>query len=107
MSVVGMGVVEDFADDIVSVLGDRVERVVLFGSYARGEELPGSDVDVLVVLSEVEEGDRSEVLDVAGEFFWSDDVFFSPKVISKTDLEDKQDFSLFQTIEDEGVEVYG
>jgi predicted nucleotidyltransferase len=29
----------------------RPERVVLFGSYARREERPGSDVDLLVVLN--------------------------------------------------------
>ena len=30
----------------------EVERVVLFGSMARGDAVPGSDVDLLVVLSE-------------------------------------------------------
>ena len=30
--------------------GDRLVDVVLFGSYARGEAVPGSDIDVLVVL---------------------------------------------------------
>lgn len=30
--------------------GDRLYRVVLYGSYARGEETPESDVDVMVVL---------------------------------------------------------
>jgi predicted nucleotidyltransferase len=30
--------------------GDRLVRVVLFGSHARGDAEPGSDVDLLVVL---------------------------------------------------------
>ena len=29
-------------------------KIILFGSYARGEAMPGSDVDLLVVLSQVE-----------------------------------------------------
>ncbi len=33
-----------------ALYGDRLARVVLFGSYARGEATPESDVDVLVVL---------------------------------------------------------
>jgi predicted nucleotidyltransferase len=33
----------------------EVRRVVLFGSMARGEAVPGSDVDLLVVLSESQE----------------------------------------------------
>jgi predicted nucleotidyltransferase len=32
------------------VYGDRIERVVLFGSRARGEAQPGSDYDVAVFL---------------------------------------------------------
>ena len=35
-----------------ALYGDRLVRVVLFGSYARGEATPESDVDVLVVLRE-------------------------------------------------------
>lgn len=32
----------------------EVREVWLFGSYARGEELPGSDVDLLIIVSEAE-----------------------------------------------------
>lgn len=31
--------------------GDRLKRLVLFGSQARGDAEPGSDIDVLVVLA--------------------------------------------------------
>jgi predicted nucleotidyltransferase len=40
-------------------LGDDLEAVVLFGSQARGEARAGSDVDLLVVVSERREIDRS------------------------------------------------
>jgi uncharacterized protein len=33
--------------------GERLRGLYLFGSYARGEAEPGSDLDVLVVLDEV------------------------------------------------------
>lgn len=47
--------------------GERLMRMVLFGSQARGDAEPGSDIDVLVVLggdvSPAEEIDRtSEIL---------------------------------------------
>jgi predicted nucleotidyltransferase len=32
--------------------GDRLSRLVLFGSYARGEETEGSDIDFLVILKD-------------------------------------------------------
>jgi predicted nucleotidyltransferase len=33
-----------------ALYGDRLARVVLYGSYARGDARPDSDVDLLVVL---------------------------------------------------------
>lgn len=39
-----------FADELQDALGERLEAVVLFGSVARGDEGPHSDVDLLVVL---------------------------------------------------------
>jgi predicted nucleotidyltransferase len=35
---------------LVELYGERLERLVLFGSQARGDAEPDSDIDVLVVL---------------------------------------------------------
>lgn len=35
---------------LTEMYGDRMSRVILYGSHARGEARPESDVDVLVVL---------------------------------------------------------
>ncbi len=32
--------------------GDKIKKVILYGSYARGEAIEDSDVDVLVVVSD-------------------------------------------------------
>lgn len=37
---------------LLGLYGDRLRHVVLFGSHARGEAHPESDVDVLVVLGD-------------------------------------------------------
>jgi predicted nucleotidyltransferase len=34
--------------------GDRLKKVVLFGSHARGEATPDSDMDILVVLNDLD-----------------------------------------------------
>lgn len=41
------------ARDLLGLYGDRLKGVVLFGSRARGDAHPESDVDLLVVLDEV------------------------------------------------------
>ena len=50
----------EWIDKMVDVIVGRFEplQVILFGSHARGEAGPDSDVDLLVVLPEV--GDRRE-----------------------------------------------
>ena len=48
---------------VKEVFGDRVEEVVIFGSRARGDAKPESDLDVLVVLDKI----GSEDWDRAGE----------------------------------------
>ena len=53
--------------DLIPVMTERIVRgfnplrVILFGSHARGEAGPHSDVDLLVVLSEVSDKRRATV----------------------------------------------
>ena len=43
-------IVAELRERLEELYGDRLERVILFGSQARGDATPESDVDVLVVL---------------------------------------------------------
>jgi predicted nucleotidyltransferase len=40
----------DFKERLLALFPDGVEQIILFGSYARGEETADSDLDVLVVV---------------------------------------------------------
>jgi predicted nucleotidyltransferase len=52
-------------------LGDKLEKVVLFGSYARGDYHDESDIDIMV-LADIEPEDankvRNKIHDLAGDF---------------------------------------
>ena len=43
-------ILTELGDNFRTLYGDRLVRLVLFGSHARGDAVPGSDIDVLVVL---------------------------------------------------------
>ncbi len=43
-------ILADLRQSFQALYGDRLQRLVLFGSQARGDAEPGSDIDVLVVL---------------------------------------------------------
>lgn len=67
-----------FKSALDALYGDRIERVVLFGSRARGEARDDSDYDVAVFLNQMEPGMREHFrladlglafLDEAGAFF--------------------------------------
>ncbi len=59
--------------ELAPLLGDRLDRIVLYGSHARGEAQPGSDIDVLVVLR--------------GDFDYGDLIRLTSSVVSRLSLE--------------------
>jgi predicted nucleotidyltransferase len=44
----------ELKEGLARIYGRRLRRVYLYGSYARGEQVEGSDVDVLIVLDRIE-----------------------------------------------------
>lgn len=45
-------VLDDFVEKQVAYLGDSLQKVILYGSYARGDYTPESDVDIMLLTSE-------------------------------------------------------
>ena len=58
-------------------------RVVLFGSYARGEADEHSDIDVLVVIAVENPSARAAIIDEAGELFAQTGVLVQPIVLTQ------------------------
>ena len=53
-------VLDAFVARVRAAYGERLVHVILYGSYARGEATKHSDVDVLVVLRDMPEEQRSQ-----------------------------------------------
>lgn len=56
---------EHFRQKLFSTFTGNVKEFILFGSKARGDDVPGSDLDVLVTFNSVSRDLRNKVYDLA------------------------------------------
>jgi predicted nucleotidyltransferase len=82
-------ILDELKEGLQAIYGARLRQVILFGSYARGEAEPGSDIDVAVVLDDYarasEEARRIE--DVWGPLCLDSDVLIQPFFVRERDVE--------------------
>ncbi len=78
-------IIQEFINKVNEILGTRVKKIILYGSYARGDYRENSDVDIMILTdlsdSEIIEY-RDKVSDIAFdiEFDHNFDVMLSPLV---------------------------
>lgn len=91
--------------------GDKLDRIILFGSYARGDNTEESDIDIMIVLN-CETDDvkklRSLTAEMASDISLEQEVFLSILLRDKKHFENNLDFlPFYQNIAREGIMVYG
>lgn len=61
----------DFSRQVKKILGNKLSKVILYGSYARGDYTPNSDMDIMILTtlsdSEIEQIENS-IFDLAFDF---------------------------------------
>lgn len=80
-------IAERFAKGLKEKYGKRIERIVLFGSVARGEYDEDSDIDLLVVTRGDRLGLQAEVCKDAVEALLRHGAVLSPLVLSWEEAE--------------------
>jgi len=61
---------QKFKEKLLLEIPDKVLRVIIFGSYARGEETMDSDLDILVIAAEKSRKLEEQIFDIAYEIMW-------------------------------------
>lgn len=78
-------IIDEFIQGVNKILGDRVKKIILYGSYARGDYNDGSDIDIMILtdLTDDEIVDyRQKIHDLAYDIEWDNnfDIDISPLV---------------------------
>ena len=98
-------------EELIKLFGGKIQRIILYGSYARGDFNLESDIDIMVLLNceqkEIMER-RKEISRIASRVGLKNDIMVSLLARNCDDYENQMEYQPFyQNIEREGVEIYG
>jgi len=85
--------------------GIRVERGILFGSHARGDARPESDVDVLIIASEFDEPYDPRRIDLLWELRAHTDSRIEPIAVGERQWREDRSNPLIEIARREGVVI--
>jgi predicted nucleotidyltransferase len=62
-------VLNELKKRLKSIYGDTLKDIILYGSYARGDSCDGSDIDIIILLTEMDEprAERERYFDAVWE----------------------------------------
>ncbi|HEY3356243.1 MAG TPA: nucleotidyltransferase domain-containing protein [Polyangia bacterium] len=101
-------VLRTYRGALADAFGERLVAVRLFGSRARGEARPDSDIDVAVVIRGLSDAELDRAIDLAYEAWWStgrQSPMISPLVWSEERAADalSRELRIAEDIEREGI----
>lgn len=101
---------EELVSAAVAISSD-VYKILLFGSYARGENTEESDVDIMILMDcpvEKIKALRKEFSKAASRIGLKHDLLLAVLLRNKDEFSGKQNYlPFYQNVANEGVELYG
>ena len=99
-------VLAELKAELEKLYGERLVRVILYGSQARGDALPDSDIDILVILKAPvkESAEEERISYIASELSIRHRVVICVFVFSQGDFEHRED-SFFREVRREGISL--
>jgi hypothetical protein len=89
---------------VTALLGPRLREVRLFGSYARSQFNDMSDVDVLILVEQLSEGDRERIVEAVVR---AGGILLSPLILTVAQLDSlrARELLIAQDLDREGITI--
>lgn len=99
--------VKFFIKELKENHGEKVDDIILYGSYVRGEMDAESDVDILIVWNGALSDGRERAAELATEALIEHDTVISPKVVSTERYGAMKEMKLpfIENVRNEGIKV--
>lgn len=103
-------ILKEYVEDLRHLYGSRLKTVILYGSYARGDFEPDSDIDIMILvdLTDQEIVDKGHLLsDMTFEYNFDTNLRIMP-IVKNSDHFNKwlRAYPFYYNIKKEGVELY-
>lgn len=104
-------IIYGFAVELRRLLGNDLSKVILYGSYARGDFGESSDVDVMILVKispELIEKVEESIFDLAFDIEMEHGIHISPIIKNEEQFEYWADvLPFYRNVRNEGVEING
>ncbi len=114
MSVKIKGILEEYVKGLLKIIGKDLKQVILYGSYARGEQDKNgeiSDIDIMILVDVPEKKIKEieqKVIDYSYDLDLEHDILLSPIIESVENYNNRIKYMTFyKNIEKEGVLLNG
>ncbi|GAA5262648.1 nucleotidyltransferase domain-containing protein [Methanocalculus sp. MC3] len=98
-------VIQLYAEKARAAYGDAIEEILLFGSVARGEEHPDSDIDILVITHAENRELREKLIDLAFDLLLETEEYISVKVIPRAEVDSRHNSLFFRNVYADAIAV--
>jgi len=95
-----------FKDSAANVYGSKLKKVILYGSYARGMANQNSDIDLMIVLSEMDSAfaEIDRLNDIKYDICLDYEVYISTNPVSEHVFSHSK-LPVFNNVTREGIEI--
>lgn len=76
-------ILQSFSNDVIKCMGGSVKKIILYGSYARGDYTNQSDMDIMILTSLDDAGIRNienQIYDIAFDYEMSRGIVISVNI---------------------------